>query len=77
MRTWSPGTLRARTKVHVGDGRRPDLASLVAGVVLVCFGGVLLLDQLDVLDLQFAAVGPIVCAALGAILLGAGLSRRA
>ena len=56
---------------------RPDLVSLVAGVVLVCFGGVLILDQLDVFDLRFAAVGPIVCAALGAILLAAGLGRRA
>jgi len=50
--------------------------SLVAGLVLICFGAVLLLDQLDVFDLRFAAVGPMVCAALGAILLAAGLGRR-
>lgn len=55
---------------------RMDLVSLVAGLVLICFGGVLLLDQLDVLQLRFAAVGPIVCAALGAILLAGGLGRR-
>lgn len=59
------------------DSRRPDFVSLVAGLVLVCFGAVLLLDQLDVFDLRFAAVGPMVCAALGAIALTAGLSRRA
>ena len=58
------------------DGQRPDLVSLVAGLVLTCFGTVLLLDQLDVFDLRFAAVGPMVCAALGAILLAAGLGRR-
>ena len=63
---------RKRTSVTA----RPDLVSLVAGVVLVCFGAVLLLDQLDVFALRFAAVGPIVCAALGAILLAAGLGRR-
>jgi hypothetical protein len=57
--------------------RRFDLASLVAGLVLICFGTLLLLDRVDVLNLRFAAVGPIVCAALGAILLAAGLSRRA
>ncbi len=56
---------------------RPDLASLVAGLALVGFGTVLLLDQLDVFDLRFAAVGPMVCAVVGAILLGAGLGRRA
>ncbi len=56
---------------------RLDPVSLVAGLVLVCFGALLLLDQLDVLRLTFAAVGPIVCAALGAILLAAGLGRRA
>ena len=56
---------------------RFDLASLVAGLALVSFGAVLLLDQLEVFDLRFAAVGPIVCAVVGAILLGAGLGRRA
>ena len=35
--------------------RRPDLPSLVAGVGLVVFGAVLLLDALDVIHLSFAA----------------------
>jgi hypothetical protein len=56
--------------------RRLDVPSLVAGVVLICFGTLLLLDRVDVLNLRFAAVGPMVCAAIGAILLAAGLSRR-
>ena len=54
----------------------PDLVSLAAGLVLVAFGGALLLDQLDVLDLRFASVAPLACAVIGIILLAAGLSRR-
>jgi hypothetical protein len=56
--------------------RRPDLPSLVAGAAIALLGLVLLLDRLDVLDLRFAALGPLVCAALGAILLASGLARR-
>ena len=56
--------------------RRPDLPSLVAGAVIVLLGVVVLLDRADVLDLRFAALGPLACAALGAILLASGLARR-
>ena len=56
--------------------RSPDPVSLVAGLVLLAFGGVLLADATDVVELRFAALAPIVCAALGAILLASGLSRR-
>ena len=56
--------------------RRPDLPSLVAGAVIALLGLVLLLDRLDVLDLRFAALGPLACAALGAILLASGFARR-
>ena len=56
--------------------RRPDLPSLVAGVALLVLGAVLLLDRLDVLDLRFGALGPLACAALGAVLLASGLVRR-
>ena len=55
---------------------RPDVPSLVAGAVVILLGAVLLLDRLDVLDLRFAALGPLACAALGAILLASGLARR-
>jgi hypothetical protein len=61
--------------VHrVADG--PDRTSLVAGLVITALGLVLLLDRTDVLDLHFAALAPIVCAALGAILVASGLGRR-
>jgi hypothetical protein len=49
--------------------REPDLPSLVAGLAIVVLGTVLLLDRLDVLTLRFAALGPLVCAVLGAVLL--------
>jgi hypothetical protein len=56
--------------------RRPDPVSLVAGVVILVFGAVLLLHRADVLNLRFAALGPLVCAVAGAILLASGLVRR-
>ncbi|MDP9399413.1 MAG: DUF5668 domain-containing protein [Actinomycetota bacterium] len=55
--------------------RRPDPASLVAGLVLVALGAVLLLDRLGAIDLRFAAFAPLACAAVGAVLLASGLSR--
>ena len=55
---------------------RPDRASLVAGVVLIAFGGVLLGDALGAFTLTFAALAPIACAAVGAILLALGLTRE-
>jgi hypothetical protein len=56
--------------------RHLDVASLVAGVGLVAFGGVLLANALDVIDLSFAALGPLACLLLGAVLLASGLTRR-
>jgi hypothetical protein len=56
--------------------RRPDPPSLVAGLALLVLGGVLLADSAGALDLSFAALGPLVLAALGATLLASGLSRR-
>jgi hypothetical protein len=58
------------------DRRRPDPLSLVAGLAIVVFGAVLLLDRADVLNLRFAALGPLACAVAGAILLASGLVRR-
>jgi hypothetical protein len=49
--------------------------SLVAGLALVAVGCVLLLDRLDVVALEFGAVGPIVLAVIGAVVLASGLSR--
>jgi hypothetical protein len=56
--------------------RRPDPLSLVAGLAILVFGAVLLLDRVDVLNLRFASLGPLVCAVAGAILLASGLVRR-
>ena len=54
----------------------PDPTALVAGVVLIALGVVLALDAAGAIDLTFAALAPIACAAVGAILLASGLSRR-
>ncbi len=56
--------------------RRPDVPALVAGLVLIGFGVVLALDATGAIDLTFAALAPIACAAVGAVLLASGLSRR-
>jgi hypothetical protein len=53
--------------------RRLDRTSLVAGVVTVLTGIVLLLDRLDAIDLKFGYGAQLLVAALGAILLTAGL----
>jgi hypothetical protein len=56
--------------------RELDVPSLVAGLAIIVLGAVLLLDRLDVLTLRFAALGPLACAVLGAIMLATGLVRR-
>ncbi|HEY6691812.1 MAG TPA: hypothetical protein VI006_03120 [Solirubrobacteraceae bacterium] len=53
--------------------RRLDRTSLVAGVVVVIAGIVLLLDRLDEIDLRLGYGLPLLIAAVGAILLVAGL----
>ena len=56
---------------------RPDPPSLVSGIVLIALGAVLLLDRLEVIEIGFGVFGPLMFAALGAMLLVRGLSRRA
>ena len=56
--------------------RRPELTSLICGVLVALFGVLLLLDATGVLDLRFAALGPLACLLVGATLLASGLTRR-
>jgi hypothetical protein len=56
--------------------RRPDVAELVAGLGVMAFGVLLLLDRTGAIDLRFSALAPAACALVGAILLASGLSRR-
>ena len=56
--------------------RTVDWTSLAAGLVLIGLGGLFLLDRVEALDLRFGYLWPALLAALGAILLTAGLSRR-
>jgi hypothetical protein len=48
----------------------------VAGLVVGALGVVLLLDSRGALDLGLASLAPIACAAVGAVLVASGLSRR-
>lgn len=66
-------TLPATRPVSVA--RRIDPATLVAGLVLIGFGIVLLLDASGDLNLRFAALAPIAAFMVGAVLLASGLSR--
>ncbi|HEV2812401.1 MAG TPA: DUF5668 domain-containing protein [Solirubrobacteraceae bacterium] len=59
-----------------GRARQIDRFSLVAGVVLLVFGVVLLLDRSGTLRLTFATMAPMAFAVVGVILLASGLSRR-
>jgi hypothetical protein len=54
---------------------RPDTSALVAGLAVLAFGVVLLLDALGVFDLSFEVFAPVACAAVGAILVANGLGR--
>jgi hypothetical protein len=55
---------------------RPDVPTLVSGLVITVFGAVLLLDHAGELSLDFGSLAPLVLAVLGLILLAAGLARR-
>lgn len=56
--------------------RSADPTSLVAGIAVLALGVLLLLDATDTLELRFGVLGPAVCAAMGAILLASGMTRR-
>jgi hypothetical protein len=51
-----------------------DPASLIAGVLVILLGGLLLLDQADVLEVAPEYMLPAVLAAVGGILLVCGLA---
>ena len=56
--------------------RSADPTSLVAGIAVLALGLLLLLDATGTLELRFGVLGPAACAAMGAILLASGLTRR-
>lgn len=58
------------------SARRPDSPALVSGVTVLLLGLLLLLDRTGTLDLHLGVVAPLFLAALGAILLAAGLDGR-
>jgi hypothetical protein len=52
-----------------------DWPSLAAGLALIGLGALFLLDRVEALDLRFGYLWPALLAAVGAIVLAAGLSR--
>jgi hypothetical protein len=52
---------------------RVDVVALVGGISVAVIGVLILLDVLDALNLRFAALAPIACAAVGGVLLARGL----
>ena len=52
---------------------RVDMVSLVGGIAVAILGALLLLDVLDAVELRFAALAPLACAAVGGVLLARGL----
>lgn len=55
--------------------RRPEPVSLTAGIAVLILGGLVLLDRLGAVDLEFGILGPAVLAAAGAVLLVSGLAE--
>ena len=55
--------------------RRGDRTLIVAGLVTIALGTLLLLDRTGALDVQFDYLVPAVLAAVGAVLVAAGLSQ--
>ena len=51
-----------------------DPASLVSGILVILLGGLLLLDQADVLEVAPEYLLPAVLAAVGGVLLACGLA---
>ena len=53
---------------------RVDRTLIVAGLATIALGTLLLLDRLGTIDLRFEYMAPAVLAAIGLVLLAAGLS---
>lgn len=57
------------------SGRRADRTLIVAGLATIALGVLLLLDRTGTIDVQFNYMVPAVLAAIGIVLLSAGLSE--
>ena len=53
---------------------RVDRTLIVAGLVTIALGALLLLDRLGSIDLRFDYLAPAILAAIGIVLISAGLS---
>jgi hypothetical protein len=66
----STATPASVTAVHTD---KVDMVSLVGGIAVAVLGALLLLDVVDAVNLRFAALAPLACAAVGGVLLARGL----
>ena len=73
-RARAPADRPARGRLRV-RGRRADRTLIVAGLATIALGVLLLLDRTGAIDVQFNYMVPAVLAAIGAVLLTAGLSE--
>ena len=55
--------------------KRTESTLIAAGLVTVALGTLFLLDRLEVIDIRFGYTLPAVVAAVGVVLLAAGLAR--
>jgi hypothetical protein len=55
--------------------RRADRTLMVTGLVTIALGALFLLDRLEVIDIRFGYTTPALLAAIGAVLLTAGLEQ--
>ena len=55
--------------------RRAEPTLIAAGAVTIALGALFLLDRLEVIDVRFGYTLPAVVAAVGVVLLVAGLAR--
>jgi hypothetical protein len=56
-------------------GGRGDRTLIAAGIAAIALGGLSLLDRTDVIDIGFDYMLPAIFAAIGFVLLAAGLSE--
>ena len=70
-----PSTTSTRLLGGRVPDRRPDRTAVMVGLAVAAIGALVLLDGTGAFDLSFALLAPVVCAALGAILLVSGMTR--
>ncbi len=72
----APATPPAPRRTLQRDPAHGYVGGVCAGLAQLVLGGLLMLDTQGAIELRLGALAPIACAAVGAVLLASGLSRR-